>query len=144
MKNIRYKFFRSFSLWVFFVFVLNALAGYFYWYFTIKQFDMFMHFLGGMTAAIFSFWFLYKKYVVWMEEGKIWRVFRVTLLMVLVIALLWEVMEFVVQDFFDVTILADVPDSISDVLMGLLGAVAGHFYLLRKYKKERSVESVTI
>jgi ABC-type sulfate transport system permease subunit len=144
MRNLRYKFFKSFAIFLFFVFVLNTLASHFHWYFTISEFDMLMHFLGGITAAIFSFWLLYKKYVFWIESDKKWKAFRVTMLVVLIIALLWEVMEFSVQGYFKVKVLADVPDSISDVIMGLLGAVFGYFYVLRKYKRERSGEHITI
>lgn len=144
MVNIRYKFFKLFAFWLFAVFGLNTLASHFSLYWLISEFDMFMHFIGGVTAAIFSFWLLYKKYVLWLESGNKWKAFRVTVLMVLVIALLWEIMEFSVQGIFRVKVLADVPDSVSDIVMGLLGAVVGYFYILRKYKKERSNEHITI
>ena len=80
----------------------------------------------------------------WIESGNKWRVARVIVLMVLVIALLWEVMEFSVQGFFGVTVLADVPDSISDVIMGLIGSGAGIYYLFDKYKRERAKEPFKI
>ena len=144
MLNMKYKFFKNFAISLFFVFVLNSLASFFYWYSSIKQFDMLMHFLGGFTAALFSFWFLYGKFVLWIEEGKKWRVFRVIVLMVLVIALLWEAMEFSVQGFFGVTVLADIPDSISDVLIGLLGSIVGAQYIFGKYKRERAKEPFKI
>lgn len=99
---------------------------------------MFMHFIGGITAALFVFWVFYKKYTFWLEEGDKWKAFRVTALSVLIIALLWEIMEFSVQGYFRVAILADVPDSISDIVMGLLGAIFGFLYILNKYKKERN------
>jgi hypothetical protein len=144
VKSLRYKFFKSFALWLIVVFVLHTLASYFYWYFTIPWFDLLMHFIGGVTVAIFSFWILYKNYIVWLEDGRLWKAFRVTILMVLVIALLWELMEFSVQGLFRVKVLADVPDSISDVALGLVGGVFGHFYILSKYRKERRKEHITI
>lgn len=141
---MRHKFFKSFSLWLFFVFIMNSLANFFFWYSSIKEFDMLMHFLGGFTASLFSFWFIYKKCVLWIEEGNTGKVFRVILLLVVVIALLWEIMEFAVQGFFDVTVLADLPDSFSDLAFGALGGMLGFVYLLRKYKRERSKEPFTI
>lgn len=141
---MKYKFFKNFAISLFFVFVLNSLASFFFWYSSIKQFDMLMHFLGGFTAALFSFWFLYGKCVLWIEEGNKWKVFRVIVLMVLVIALLWEAMEFSVQGFFGVTVLADLPDSVSDVIMGLIGGVVGVQYLFGKYKRERAKEPFKI
>lgn len=144
MINLKQKFFKSFSIWLFFVFILNSLANFFFWYSSIKEFDMLMHFLGGFTASLFSFWFVYKKCVLWIEEGNSAKVFRVLLLMVIIIALLWEIMEFTVQGFFDVKILANIPDSFSDLAFGALGGVVGFMYLLRKYKKERNKEPIKI
>lgn len=144
MINLKQKFFKSFSIWLFFVFILNSLANFFFWYSSIKEFDMLMHFLGGFTASLFSFWFVYKKCVLWIEEGNSAKVFRVLLLMVIIIALLWEIMEFTVQGFFDITILANIPDSFSDLAFGALGGVVGFMYLLRKYKKERNKEPIKI
>ncbi len=144
MIHRRQKFFKSFSLWLFFVFIMNSLANFFFWYSSIKEFDMLMHFLGGFTASLFSFWFIYKKCVLWIEEGNTGKAFRVILLLVVVIALLWEIMEFTVQGLFDVKILADIPDSFSDLAFGALGGIVGFMYLLRKYKKERSKDTITI
>jgi hypothetical protein len=144
MINLKQKFFKSFSIWLFFVFILNTLANFFFWYSSIKEFDMLMHFLGGFTASLFSFWFVYKKCVLWIEEGNSAKVFRVLLLMVIIIALLWEIMEFTIQGFFDVKILANIPDSFSDLAFGALGGVVGFMYLLRKYKKERNKEPLKI
>ncbi|MDQ5883339.1 MAG: hypothetical protein QG654_252 [Patescibacteria group bacterium] len=144
MINLKNKFFKSFSFWLFFVFVLNSLANFFFWYSSIKEFDMLMHFLGGFTASLFSFWLIYKKCVLWIEEGNTAKAFRVVLLMVVVIALLWEIMEFLVQDFFGVTVLANIPDSFSDLAFGALGGIIGFMYLLRKYKKERNKDPFKI
>jgi len=144
ITNLKNKFFKSFSIWLFFVFILNSLANFFFWYSSIKEFDMLMHFLGGFTASLFSFWFIYKKCVLWIEEGKTAKVFRVVLLLVIIIALLWEIMEFTVQGFFNVTVLADIPDSLSDLAFGTLGGIVGFMYLIRKYKKERSKEPIKI
>lgn len=144
MVNKRPLFFRSFAISLFVVFILNTLANYFFWYSSMKQFDMVMHFLGGFTAALFSFWFFYKKCVLWIESGDKAKFARVLLLLVLVIALLWEVLEYVVQAFFDVQILATLPDSLSDIVMGFLGGILGVLYLLQKYKNERKKDPFTI
>jgi hypothetical protein len=105
---------------------------------------MLMHFLGGFTASLFSFWLIYKKCILWIESGNTGRVFRVLLLMVIVIALLWEIVEFLVQDIFGVTVLANIPDSMSDLLFGVLGGIVGYIYLIRKYKKEKIKDPITI
>lgn len=103
-----------------------------------------MHFLGGFTASLFSFWFIYKKCILWIESGNTSKLFRVLLLMVIVIALLWEIVEFLVQDIFGVTVLANIPDSMSDLLFGALGGIFGYLYLIRKYKKEKIKDPITI
>lgn len=144
MINIKQKFFKSFSLWLFFVFILNSLANFFFWYSSIKEFDMLMHFLGGFTASLFSFWLIYKKCVLWIEEGRTSKAFRVVILMVVIVALLWEIMEFTVQGFFDVKVLASLPDSFSDIAFGTLGGIIGFMYLIRKYKIERNKDPLKI
>lgn len=139
MKSLRKKFFKYFAFSVFGVFILNTLASIFFWYSSITEFDMLMHFLGGFTALIFSFWFLYKKNTKWIDAGKKWKPFRVNLLIVLVIALLWEIMEFMVQGFFNTTVLANIPDSFSDIGFGLLGGAVGFIFLFHKYKKRKII-----
>ncbi len=142
--NIKNKIFKYFSFSLFFVFLLNSLASLFFWYASMHQFDLLMHFLGGFTAAIFSFWLIYKKSVFWIESEKKGKLFRVILLMVLIIALLWEVLEFSVQGYFDVTVLADLPDSLSDVLIGLAGGILGTAFAVTRYKKYRNEEPINI
>lgn len=137
--DTRRRIFKYFALMIFGVFILNTLANYFFWYSSIKQFDILMHFLGGFTAGIFSFWLIYKRASGLIDTDRISKVVRIISMMVLIIALLWEILEFSVQGFFNVTILADVPDSISDVLVGLLGGILGSLFSIMKYKKHNNL-----
>jgi hypothetical protein len=42
------------------------------------------------------------------------------------------------------TVLANIPDSFSDLAFGALGGILGFIYLIRKYKKERNKEPFKI
>jgi hypothetical protein len=112
------------------VFGLNILAHFFFWYNSIWWFDMLMHFLGGLFLAVLAltlFWNI-------VHREKLWLQFLFVILFVLFVGLVWEVYEFGVQGFLQVTGIADIPDSISDLVFDVLGGVFGFLLLRQKVK----------
>lgn len=113
---------------VVFVFILNKLANLFYWYSSIPQFDMLMHALGGVFIAVWVSALLYP--LLRSHHGILWAV--ITLASVLIVGFLWEVFEFSVQGVMRVETLANIPDSLSDMVFDLIGGVLGVCFVLWK------------
>lgn len=131
--TLRQNFFKKFALSLFAIFVLNALANYFFWYQSFPWFDQMMHFFGGVSGGLFLIWFLYKKYGLLREHKAFVKIILINSLLFLVAAGLWEVMEYSMQDFFDIgNALADKFDSINDLIFGLVGNFLALVYYFSK------------
>ncbi len=131
--TLRQNFFKKFALSLFAIFVLNALANYFFWYQSLPWFDQMMHFFGGVSGGLFLIWFLYKKYGLLREQKAFVKIILINSLLFLVAAGLWEVMEYSMQDFFDIgNALADKFDSINDLIFGLVGNFLALVYYFSK------------
>lgn len=127
-------FFRKFALAIFGVFVLNALASYFYLYQSFLWFDMLMHFLGGIVVTFFAVWLLYHTYALW--RGKTWKIIVVNSFVFVVVGVLWEIMEFGVQHAFNIYgVLATPGDSVSDIICGLAGSLIALMYYFTKVRR---------
>lgn len=102
--------------------IVNAFAEHYYWYWHMKEFDMPMHFAGGVWLAGTALW---------------WRFFsgRFTTLMsakamfawaiggALGVGFAWEVYEAVVA-YFTVGHMNDILDTLSDLVFDTLGGIA--------------------
>lgn len=133
---LKQKFFKRFALVLFFLFVVNSLANIFFWYQSVYWFDDFTHFLGGVTGGLFLLWFFYNKYLNFLKNKKVLSLVLLHSLVFILVALLWEVMEFSVQDVFDIgNALAERADSVRDLLFGLLGNSLSLFYYFTNIKK---------
>lgn len=131
--TLRQNFFKKFAISLFAIFVLNALANYFFWYQSFPWFDQMMHFFGGISGGLFLIWFLYKKYGLLREHKAFVKIILINSLLFLVAAGLWEVMEYSMQDFFDIgNALADKFDSINDLIFGLVGNFLALVYYFSK------------
>ena len=109
---------------IFFIFFINLVAMKLYWYYAIWYFDMPMHFLGGVWAAMVLLWLLPSKNL----TPKL--VFQVVLGVIL-IGTAWEVFEFmldksIVHNSFNLL------DTLSDFCFDLAGALA---YLVFNFRK---------
>jgi uncharacterized membrane protein YjdF len=113
------------------IFILNKVANLFFWYTSIVWFDMMMHFLGGVFVALA----LGSVLTGYLKNAENKKVFWVILVSVLVVGLGWEVFEFSVQELVKVVGLADIPDSLSDLLFDALGAIVGTFFVIRAKNK---------
>lgn len=136
----RSNFFKKFAIVLFAVFILNALANLFFWYESFFWFDMMMHFLGGVAGGLFLVWAFNKTYLIWREEKNLLKIVLLNSLLFLIVAVLWEIMEFSLQDIFNIGhALATLPDSISDVLCGLIGNFVALVYFFVKYSGNRNL-----
>jgi len=127
---MRNKVLKRLAILVFTIFLLNTAGSFFGWYELLPWYDIVMHFLGGLWLSLVAIWILYK----YMEVRKD-AIFS-TLLFVLIGAILWEVLEYAIQAIANTPgLLATMPDSISDVVFGLLGGLLGGLYTLKKIRQ---------
>lgn len=121
-KLLAFGAFLGFVLWS-----VNMLANAFYWYSAMWWFDIPMHILGGFFLAFIVGGFFFNKFKQ-LHKGEIWIVL---LLAVVVLGFGWELFEYLVQYFIKGVDLANIPDSIKDMLMDFIGAVLGIPFVLR-------------
>jgi len=123
----RIKLFKRLALLIFLIFITNFFANKFYWYASIRYFDMVMHFLGGLWVGLALLWLLFK------ENFSFVLIFKI-LLGVLVVGVLWEIFEILVnstiaQNPFDVL------DTASDLFFDFGGGLCAILYLWKKLQK---------
>ncbi len=123
----RKKFPKSLFLLIFFIAMVNALAGMFSWYWRIPWFDMPMHFLGGLWVGSVALWF-YSRSV----STQYLQAFLVSIGAVLVVGGLWEIFEFSVDTIVSVSDQNGVLDTISDVMFDIIGGVIATTYFVFK------------
>lgn len=131
LDYMKKKLFKRLSLFVFFVFLLNTAGSFFSWYTLLPWYDNMMHFLGGAWLGLVFCWMFVHR----IEEHKTGII--QLLIFVLVGALLWEVLEYVVQYITQSPgALASPLDSVSDVVFGLLGGWVLGSYTIRSIRKK--------
>lgn len=126
---MRDKLLQQLALIVFAVFILNTAGSFFGWYTLLPWYDKLMHFLGGVWLGFVSVWVLYRL----VRQGA----FPVVLFLVCILlgTILWEVLEYFVQHITRAPgALANMPDSISDVIFGMLGGFVALLFIRRKLK----------
>ncbi|MBI5077875.1 MAG: hypothetical protein HZB11_00710 [Candidatus Yonathbacteria bacterium] len=98
--------------------VINGFADTYYWYWTMRWFDMPMHFAGGVWLASFGVWWQYSR------RDVVARDFTSLLVICFVFAfgvgLLWELYEAGVS-FLTVGHINAMPDTLSDLLFDTIG-----------------------
>jgi len=109
-----------------FIFIMNILANLFYWYTSIFWFDMFMHTLGGVFIAIVFGAIFQNKFSTFSSQ----KFFLFLISLVFVIGVFWEGYEYVVQYFIKNVHLADLPDSISDLVCDVVGGSLGALFVI--------------
>lgn len=133
--NLKKKFFNKFAYLLFGIFLINSIANFLFWYQSIYWFDDLMHFLGGTAGALFLFWFFYTKYEIWFFSKKYFYIIILNSVVFLLVAFLWEVMEFSVQDLFNIgNVLAEKKDTVRDLFLGILGNFFALIYYFIKMK----------
>ena len=98
---------------IIFIFIINYLANFFYWYSSVWYFDMIMHFLGGFWVALALVWLFF-------PENINYKLIFGFLFGTLIVGLGWEFFEFFINA--NVARLPfDLVDTTSDLLFDLLG-----------------------
>lgn len=106
---------------------LNTAANTFFWYISIYWYDMMMHTIGGVFLALFAT-ALFFKHIISLNTLK---TMIILLLFVFVIGLGWEFFEYTIQYLIKGSArLADVNDSISDLLCDIGGGIIGAFFVI--------------
>ena len=132
LEYMRRDILKQLSFFVFFIFILNTLATFFGCYTIFSWFDNMMHFFGGVWLGLVATWFWYSKY----KRGIIG--IGSILLFVFIGAFLWEILEYAVQFITrSPHSLATFPDSISDIIFGLLGGLLVGLRKLQTIKKQQ-------
>ncbi len=117
------------------VFAVNALAITFYWYASITHFDKLVHTLGGIFAAVAGSAFLYKHAQTLRKRELV----ITALLFVFIVGLAWEYYEYILQFYIKNIHLADIPDSIGDLVADMIGGILGISFVIllqKRYNRE--------
>jgi VanZ family protein len=96
-----------------------------------------MHTLGGIFIALLGAMVCWRhiKHLGWHDTAV------ALLLFVLIIGLAWEYFEYIVQFFVKGVHLADIPDSITDLMCDMLGGIIGTAFVLRAKKRYNRVHA---
>lgn len=110
---------------------LHQLATTLYFYWTIHEFDSFMHFLGGAWIALFTLWLYFFSGIFEPTSRRGLNFLLVSLLSLIIIGVFWEAFEL----FFGITSTATreyIPDTVLDLIMDTLGALVACMYAYMK------------
>jgi len=129
---------KSLLAFIFLILIFQAIAIIFYWYWRIWWFDMPMHFLGGLWVGLSVLWFVFlsKRLTVNIPQTA-FSTFVTGVLLVFIVAIVWEIFEYVVQVFIPREIPYDILDTLSDIFWGLMGGVTASFSFSRKRYLEK-------
>ncbi|MCX6752871.1 MAG: hypothetical protein NTW62_00795 [Candidatus Nomurabacteria bacterium] len=129
----RKKILKRMAQLVFFIFILNFIAGKLYWYISIWYFDMPMHFLGGVFVGLLAVYC--SKFVkINLLELNFKEQILYVFLFTLIVGIGWEFFEIIFNNilggqFFNTL------DTISDICFDLSGGLASYFVIMNKNMK---------
>ncbi len=115
------KILRSYVLiviWPAFVLLLHFIATITGYYFTVPWLDTPMHFLGGISIALSTFFALQKT-----APLPRWTTVLLMITMTALIAVGWEWLEFLLDYYFHSHHQISQFDTMKDLFMGILGAI---------------------
>ena len=100
----------------FLFFVLVESMGHLFNFYDAPNYDVITHFAGGVFATFFVYHYS--------KLNKIRLTNLILVLIVLGIASLWEISEFIALTFFNLNIFTSFADSLKDLLVGLIASLA--------------------
>lgn len=109
---------------MFFLFLVDKGAHFFYWYNSIWYFDMLMHFGGGFWVGLFFI------YIFSSNQSFSKIIFRV-FLSVLIVGALWEVFEFFMNNVIG-RVPFDIFDTTLDIFFDLIGGLFSLLYFFKR------------
>lgn len=117
--------------------ILHKIALDLFLYWTTDWFDILMHGLGGWAIGLLSLFIFYTSGFFNTDSSHFFYVFVITIGIVLIVGLVWELWEV----FIGLTdVLTDRIDTIVDLFMDLLGGILSFFYFkLRVLKPKNNV-----
>lgn len=123
--------FKEFAFIVIFVAIINFIAVYKNLYWTIKEFDSLMHFLGGASAVLGTLWAYFFSGFFNPQKRELRHFLVLSLLGLVFVSVAWEVYELFMgvtfvawrEYSFDVTL---------DFIMDFLGGMAACLYAYMK------------
>jgi hypothetical protein len=116
------------------VIVLDQFARAYHLYWSIYEFDSVVHFFAGISLALFFCWLYFFSGFFNPQKRSLKNFLLVAILGVMFIGVSWEIYELLFKQTMVAKI--DYPyDTMMDLLMDLLGAVAGCFYAHLKETK---------
>ena len=116
--------------------VLNYLANLYDWFWVYASFDALMHFLAGIWVALFFLWFYFYSGFFAPQKRNLWHFLVMAILELVLVATMWDAYELVLGEaqFHKV---GYAWDTISDLIMGMLGGLTaclyGYFKELKSY-----------
>jgi hypothetical protein len=117
---------------VVFIWIVNTLANKFYWYSAMWYFDIPMHIMGGIFLGLLFGALFFKKLLLLDTRDSL----VVVLLGVLIVGLGWEFFEYIVQALSRGGLqIANIPDSIKDMVMDMTGGGLASIFVLRTLKR---------
>ncbi|HMO78978.1 MAG TPA: hypothetical protein PJ997_02235 [Candidatus Paceibacterota bacterium] len=109
--------------------VLHYVATIYSFYWSVDWFDIMMHFLGGLLMGLIAFWIFFTSEKINYPKDNSLVIFFTVVGFTLIIGLSWELWEIFVG-FTDVDL--DMGDTILDIIMDVIGAIAAYYYGLLK------------
>ena len=118
---------------VFFIFILNFIAGKLSWYISIWYFDMPMHFLGGVFVGLLSI-YLSKYIKLDFFNLNFKKQLLYIFLFTLIVGVGWEIFEFIFNNVIGGQYFNTL-DTISDICFDLAGGFFSFLYIVKKNRK---------
>ena len=137
---LKKKMLLSLTSLIWFIFICDLVAQYYFMYWRFWWSDILMHFMGGFWLALFIY------YVVYLsdfsqkikDKARGYSLVVVVLGFALSVGLLWEIYEL----FFAFPLRSGyLGDTFLDLIMDCLGAVAVYYFILKKINKEQVAQS---
>jgi glycopeptide antibiotics resistance protein len=94
-------------------------------------FDKVMHTFGGIFLAFLVAWYFWNTYTAFSYRKLFWTL----IVGVLVIGIAWEGYEYLVQWFIKPLAIANIPDSIGDVIFDTLGGMLGAYLVILERRR---------